>query len=268
LHPEIHGLITEAMDMHELQVWRRTSKSLYTHATGALRRTLVIILSPFFPFPCTFLRHLTRCKAVVGGLAAISFVLRDRSVRPSTLEVYVSKTRHDDFIRRLTTCIVNGPHIRRVVHRSVPWAYSLDRNILSYTTLHLKNGRRIIVYQSADVSSCSPLARTTNSALFTFVTEHTFGCAYPPLTLHKRALLSDLRLRNVLDIELDAITDLLKAGFTLAVSPSAWPEYPANIDNFPYPQETDTHPCFRDRFVCPFQARFFGDKGTLMGYMD
>ncbi|KAI0706586.1 hypothetical protein C8Q76DRAFT_629889 [Earliella scabrosa] len=254
--------------MNELQVWRHTSKTLYTHATGALRRFLIVILSHFFPFPCTFLRHLTRCRAIIAGLAAVSFILRDRSIRPSKLEVYVSKPRFNDFVRRLTTCAVNSHHIRRTVQRTLPSAYSLDRNILTYTTLYLKNGRRIVIYQSADVSACSPLARTTNSALFTFITEHTFGCAYAPLTLRRQSLLSDMRLRDVLDIELEAISDLLKAGFSLGISPSTWPEYPITIDNFPPPHEHDTHPCFRQYFVCPFQGRYFGDGGTLMGYMD
>lgn len=268
LHPELQGLLTETMDMLSLISWRRTCHTNYAQVRALLRRSLIVSLDPFFRHPGRFLRILTRYKAVIGGLTAISYVLRDPTVNSSVLEIYVSMFWYNAMVYSMSICPYNKATVARITARPSGIPFTIDRDVVSYTTFYLTNGRRIVVYRSGSVSPCSPLTRTPSTASMNFITEYSFGCAYPTLTLRRRALLSDMRLQAMTPLDRIVMNDLLKIGFSFAVCASAWPEYPVTPDNFPEPIQEDTHPCFRARHVCPFQGRFFGDSGSLVDLMD
>ncbi|KAI0708393.1 hypothetical protein C8Q76DRAFT_626811 [Earliella scabrosa] len=261
-------MIAEDLDITDLLAWRAVCRANYHQVAGVLRRTVIATITPFFHLPCSFLRYLTKYRAVIGGASAIAFILRDRSVVSDTLEVYAASFWYASLVARMSSCPSNGKDTDKITAHSMSPAYSAERDIKAYSVFHLKNGRRVIVYRSGAVSACSPLSRAVTTAHMAFITEHSFGCAYPALTLRRRALLSDMRLSHMGLLDKESFNHLLSAGFSFAVSPSAWPQYPATAENFPAPQDDDTLPCYRARYVCPFQGRYFGDPGSLIGLID
>ncbi|KAI0715417.1 hypothetical protein C8Q76DRAFT_796176 [Earliella scabrosa] len=224
---------------------------------------MTVTLRPFFSEPRTFLRHLTEHKAVVGGIAALSFLLRDPSVRCDVLQVFVGSFWYHNFVSALTNCPVNGQDVLNIRVRVAPRQYAMDRDIVGVTTFYLRNGRRIFVYRSGIISPCSTISRSPSTALMNFFTEYSFGCAYPSLTFRRRALLCDLRTTHLAPTDYIILACLLKVGFQFAGSPAVWPEFheglaTVHVDN----------PCFRHRFICPQQGRFFGDAGSLVDFVD
>ncbi|KAI0698719.1 hypothetical protein C8Q76DRAFT_633842 [Earliella scabrosa] len=215
-----------------------------------------------------FLRHLTEHRAVVGGVAALSFVLRDVSVQCDVLQVFVGNAWYHDFVSALSQCPANSGDIRYQRPTTVPRHYSAERDVIGVTAFYLKNGRRIIVYRSSIVSACGSLTRSPATAFMNFFTEHSFGCAYPSLTLRRRSLLRDLRHVHLTGVDYITLATILHAGFQLAASPAAWPEVSGMNPSVGGPLPPPNNPCFRERFICPQQGRFFGDPGSLTDFLD
>ena len=252
----------------DLLAWRAACRANYHQVAGVLRRTVIASITPFFHSPCTFLRYLTKFRAIIAGASAVAFILRDRSIVSSTLEVYAASFWYGSLVARMSTCPSIAQLTEKISTHAMSNAYSSERDVRAYTVFHLKNQRRVIVYRSGAVGACSPLSRAVTTAHMLFITEHSFACAYPALTLRRRALLSDMRLNRMSSFDKSSFDHLLSVGFSFAVSPSAWPQYPTTSENFPAPQDDDTLPCFRARYVCPFQGRYFGDPGSLLGLID
>ncbi|KAI0686632.1 hypothetical protein C8Q76DRAFT_636117, partial [Earliella scabrosa] len=268
LHSELQGMIAEELDILDLLAWHAVCHANYHQVAGVLRRSVIASITPFFHSPTKFLHYLTKFRAIIGGASAVAFVLRDRSIVSNTLEVYAASFWYGSLVARMSSCPSVAQRTDKITTHAMSNNYSTERDIKTYTVFHLKNNRRIIVYRSGAVSACSPLSRAVTTAHMTFITEHSFGCAYPALTLRRRALLSDMRLNRMSLHDKASFDHLLSVGFSFAVSPSAWPEYPTTSANFPAPQDHDTLPCFRSRYVCPFQGRYFGDPGSLLGLID
>ncbi|KAI0745190.1 hypothetical protein C8Q76DRAFT_606786, partial [Earliella scabrosa] len=265
LHPELHGIIADFMEIETLLRWRGVSRSQYHHGTASMRRTLLAILRQFFESPTKFLKHLTETKAVVGGVVAVALVLRDVTVVGSSIQVHAATFWYRRLVERLSTCPFLAPNVLRRRTLTIDVPYSVERDITTGTIFDLANGRTIVVYRSSLISPCSALSRLPLTALMTFFTEHTFGCAYPRLTLRRRALLSDIRLRTMSELDEQDFADLLMAGFSFAVSPTAWPEHRATDAD---PPRSNTHFCLRRQYLCPQQGRFFGDSGSLIALLD
>ena len=258
-------MVADLMDLDALLTWRAVSTNTYAVATTSLRHTLIGILRKFLSNPRTFLNHITETKAVVAGPTAVAFMLRDVTAVPSILHVYAATFWYGRLVERLRTCWELFPDVARIVSQNMDVPYSVERDITASTAFYLRNGKTIIVYRSCHISPCSPISRMPSSALMTFFTEFTFGCAYPALTLRRRSLLSDMRLRTLSPDDEDQLTSLLRAGFSFAVSPTAWEEYRTTAAEPPRP---NTHFCLRRRYLCPQQGRYFGDRGSLVGIMD
>ncbi|KAI0706481.1 hypothetical protein C8Q76DRAFT_629879 [Earliella scabrosa] len=251
------------MDIKTLRVWRAVCRQTYAESTGSLRRTIISIIQPFFPFPFTFLRHITSNRAMIGGVAAISFITRDPAISSKALQIYAGKLWYDSLVKTITSCSANKHRIARIRRSSAPEPFARERDIISTTSFHLHDGRAVIIYQAGAVSACSSISRLPLSALMTFFTEHTFACAYPSLTLSRRAILSNMRLGTACETDYLVMVALMQAGFEFAVNPCVWVEYrrPSGAPLVP-----DTYECLRHLYVCPQQGRFFGDPGSLVGY--
>ncbi|KAI0698723.1 hypothetical protein C8Q76DRAFT_633771 [Earliella scabrosa] len=253
------------MDLPTLISWRATCRALYTEVCGFLRRALHRIISPFFSHPLVFLEHLSQSRAVIGGIVALSFVLRDPYLRSDVLQLYAGCGWYNTFVDKLVNCGSNARDIDRYHTPSVLPSFTTERDIHSQTVLQLKNGRRIVIYRAKTASACSPVCRSPFSVFNTFVTEHSFGCGYPRLTLQRRSILSDLRL-GYMDSDDEYLFDLLcRSGFTFAVSPTAWSEFRRSVL---LPVRANSHLCARQWNVCPMQGRYFGDKGSFVDFLD
>ncbi len=263
LHPEIHILLAERMELPDLLQWRAVCMKTYHVADGVLRRAVQTILRPFFANPSVFLHLLTRYRGIVGGVAALSLILQDPTIRCSVLQLYVGSYLYQSFVAALLTCPFNSGTIQTVTYHTVPRRLSADRDVATLATISLKNGRCILVYRSGSVSPCSTLCRSPCTALMNFFTEHTFGSAYPALTSRRRALITTMRNPFAFDPDFVILASILAAGFTLGHSPASWSDY-KRVGQVRSPLD---NPCYRHMYICPQQSRSFGDSGSLTGFL-
>lgn len=66
-------------------------------------------------------------------------------------------------------------------------------------------------------------------------------------------------------MERAALDRLAAAGFSFAVSPTAWPEFRSTDVE---PRRPNSFHCTRRWDLCPDQGRYFGDKGSLVDFFD
>ncbi|KAI0745597.1 hypothetical protein C8Q76DRAFT_789965 [Earliella scabrosa] len=143
------------------------------------------------------------------------------------------------FVDQLTRCIQNGRKIATSTSTAIYRHTALDCNVSGQTVFSLKNGRTVVVYSNT-VSPCSPLSHSMSSALLTFVTEHSFACAYLRLTLRRRALLSDIRIGRMDDTDKAVFGDLAYAGFSFAHGDTVEWVHGADAEAMFSPQFVDT----------------------------
>ena len=118
---------------------------------------------------------------------------------------------------------------------------------------------------------------------------YSFGCSHPRLTLNRLALLADVDFPYLPAVQHVILDSLLKHNFSLAVSPSAWPNYRRCRQYHPLDASVESSPCstwpvldefgwkgaagivqecWRHHYICPSQGRFFGDRGSLVDFFD
>ena len=83
-------MFADEMDILSLLQWRAACRLNYVNGVGSLRRFLAQVIGRFFTHPSSVLPLLSQSRAVVGGVAAIGFVLRDHSVVSDTLQIYTT----------------------------------------------------------------------------------------------------------------------------------------------------------------------------------
>ena len=281
-------MFADAMDMPSLLKWRLACKANYIQVSSALWRSLLKLLRPFVPIPREFLDILTKYRALIGGEFALSFLLRDPTYLPPKLDVYVSDFEFDS----LCDAVLDDPHIRQsidsYVYTNNTIFDSLRRLISCTLTIRSSSGNIIYIHRSYTTSAVAPITRGSCTALSNFVTAYGFGCSHPMLTFKRRALLADLDFPFLPPLQRDEHANILKHGFTLSVSPAAWPEYQwpciplsdysASLTDGLEDGSADalqwTHPseaaqsCSRRFYTCPSQGRFFGDRGSLVVFFD
>ncbi|KAI0711626.1 hypothetical protein C8Q76DRAFT_694496 [Earliella scabrosa] len=253
------------MDMPTLMRWRATCRTTYTECKASIDRDIGRILRPFFPDFEPLLDLMTEHRAVVGGVAALSLVLRDPSVTCDVLQMYAGCYMYRYLIEKLSSSSVLSRQIVVREATEVPSQISVERDIAAATTFVLKTGKFFVVYKSGVISACSTLSRSPSTAHMTFFTQHTFACAYPALTLARRAILSDMRLETKCETDAAVNSALTRAGFEFDVDPRRWPEYNIPIHGGIPPM---SYACLRDLYLCPVQGRYFGDRGSLVGFFD
>ena len=120
MNSDVHVSILEMMALPERIQWRNTCRTLYVEVTEVLRRRLIAVLHPFFDDPPAFLRHLTEFRAVVGGIAALSFILQDASVTCDVLQIYAGRSTFAPLVTRLSSCPANSSNIVATRARAPP----------------------------------------------------------------------------------------------------------------------------------------------------
>lgn len=252
--------------MPSLLAWRRTCTVNYAHATAALKRTLTAMMNPFLSQPTAILDILSRYGAVIGGEVALAYVRRHQPFQPLTLEIFAGVSLYDPMCDEIFSDPRISPDIVHTTVSTTQFPYDLQRDILETTTIHLRSARSIYVHRSSTLSPLSPIARSLCTATMNFVTPHCFGCAYPRLMLDDKSLLSDLRLESMADFDKDIMRVLADQGIDLAVDPASWRQY--RLWSLSPAVTISGTACWRSHYICPNQARFFGDPGSLVEFID
>ncbi|KAI0722569.1 hypothetical protein C8Q76DRAFT_577850, partial [Earliella scabrosa] len=225
------------------------------------------VLRRFLQHPDALLQKLTEFRGIIGGTSALAFLMRDLSVSSDVLQIYVPAAFYRPMLDGLASCMQVASEVHDFEEVMVPRYMKTERDISAKAILRLKNGLRIVLYGALRNTACAPIARSPLSAFTSFVTDHTFGCGYPILTLHRRALFSDLRLMRMDAEDHELFAALCRAGFSIAVTPTAWKEFrPSSTATTP--TRPNSHFCSARWYVCPMQGRFFGDGGSLVGLLD
>ncbi|KAI0745185.1 hypothetical protein C8Q76DRAFT_606243 [Earliella scabrosa] len=223
------------------------------------------MIMPFVPRPKEFLRILTECHALIGGVFALGFLLRRPGFTVKVLDLFTS----DMWFQVLLEYLVYSPFISHhtifegIVHS--PTAYRRQRCIRRCAHFVTGSGLHILIHESNTLSPCSPIARTWTTVLMNFVTETSFACAYPRLTLQRHGLLADLALDIMAGEDFNSMSFLILQRVRFAMDSTVWPEYRARRRNFRLP---GIIPCLRDLYLCPDQGRYFGDPGSIMSFID
>lgn len=218
-------MFVDEMDMLDLTRWRLTCRANYHQAVGSLQRSVINMLRPFVLNPLALLDIITKHQAVLGGEFALAFVLRDASMLPMHLDIYASDFEFD----HLCTAIMSDDTLRSAfkTHESTNNSV-LDalRTLISSTlVITTTRGTTIHIHRSYTISPSAPISRASCTALSNFVTAYGFGCSHPLLTLNRRALLADQEIPELPFADRKVQQKLLTHKFSLAVSPTAWPEF-------------------------------------------
>ena len=257
--------------MASLIAWRATCRDAHLVATKELRHSLHALLARFVPDPIAFLQYLTRWGAIIVGEAALSHILHDPSVCNRTLELAIGNLVFHDFVHGLDHFLHSGPNAIGVnlVPKLAPPAWRSLRHITRITELELASGPVIHVYESASPSACDVVCGAWTTLLMNYVSESSFGCAYPRLTLNYRGLLCDGRIGCLRALD-QATHDRLRGhGAQFIFHSLAWPGPSYSISPYSSPTSPPSAaPCGKTIHVCPIQGWYFGDAGSLVVFYD
>ncbi|KAI0351706.1 hypothetical protein OH77DRAFT_1523837 [Trametes cingulata] len=260
LPPEVTRNVVDETDMASLLRVRKTCRALHDHAASILTSDRCRILRNYVDDPNLLCEHLTEHRAVVGGLAATKFILRDHTMPSPTLDIYVSNTNYDVLECRLE---------EDLDLRMVAVATKADGNdddffedhVIRVATFATPTRTRVIKVHTAEgPSALQPIAGAWTSALINWFSPEGFACGYPSLTLRRMAVSPRL---DILDDRLYELFDHLceQLGFEIARHATYLPRYAHH-------QTPDITPmryaCLSDIFLCHCQGRFFGDYGSLL----
>lgn len=207
-------------------------------------------------------RHLDDTRAVVGGFAALGFLLRDHDVCGQTLDLYASASRG----RRLEHVLREDPELGLSavqVQRLHDDYRIIGLHVARTATFTTNNGRFIKLHISSSLSTYDPIAISPTSALMNWVSPHAFACGYPSLTLQRRGL--GLLQGGPGSLEESLAANFNAIGFDIRPDPTTWPQYEALV---PPSRRSWQYACMRRLYICPHQGRFFGDAGSLLTVFD
>ena len=266
LSPEVLGLIVDQMDLPSLLAWRITCAVNYAHATAALKRSLTSAINPFMSYPHALLGIISRYSAVIGGEVALAFIRRHQSFQPQTLEIFASVSLYEPLCHELLSDSRITVDVISTTSATARYPYNQQRDILETTQIVLRSTRTIYIRQSSTLSPLSPIVRSICTAMANFVTPHSFGCAYPCLTLHDKSLLSDLTHGTIVEFDTAILRALADQQIEQAVDPTSWQQYQISPPTSTFAGATKA--CWRSHYICPGQSRFFGDRGSLVDFID
>lgn len=195
----------------------------------------------------TFWSILDEYRAVVGGMGALAFFLRDNSLLPLCLDIYVT----DRHVRPLEWILTDMEEMDLELVAEVNTFDDLPKHVYRACIFLAPSGKYVRLCWSMSDSVLLPIASSPTTALMNFVGSVTFGCAYPTLTLARRGFrrgssaLSAFDQQQVNNVANNADFVLLNRPRGTATS-------------------TTSYPCTRTSFTCPDQARFFGDRGSVV----
>ena len=227
------------------------------------------IIAEYYAYPTGFLSMLTWSRAVITGEAALAFVRRDRSLLGPELEVCVSCTFSDDLLQDME----RNPSFGHAWDDD-EWP-SLDYQRTTEFLYKTASGDLIRIICSPTESPFTPMCRYQSSALFNYMDNFSFGCAYRDQTLNCKAVTPDFwTLSLPVQERLLCITN--QGGFTQVPYPAlvAVPPVPVAFYNRfahhddPDDEELVNSMCLRSMYQCPGQGRFFGDPGSLIDFFE
>ena len=257
------------MDMCTLLSWRATNRRNYVDACRELRTSLEYLLADFVPSPAALLTLLTRTRGLLAGELAIRYILRDSSVPPQSLDIYIGSIWFDTFIESFGDS-------RELSGFQDDWSlttyigdYLQTRHVTDSLCVSLSNGNVINIHAAASPYACHALACSPSTIGTTFVTEFTFATAYPRLTFGRRAIMCWNLLATASDHELDMYDRLADSGLSFEEDPAVWFQ-PCGRPASDVPPSPSTAPsvCLRSLYLCPHQGRYFGDGGSMVCFMD
>ncbi|KAI0708388.1 hypothetical protein C8Q76DRAFT_600848, partial [Earliella scabrosa] len=175
------------LDMAAAVSLRNTCHQMRLHVAGAIRASLRVLLSGFVGESTEFLDALYSHRAVIGGEAALVFLLEDRPNIPPRLQLFVPRAWYPPYLERLHDLLF--PETLRIT--TMAGLSVSERAADECTIFTLHNTRAVVVWCSSTISALSPIVSGPCTALMNFVTTESFGCAYPALTFSRRCLLGD-----------------------------------------------------------------------------
>ncbi|KAL1942613.1 hypothetical protein VTO73DRAFT_4853 [Trametes versicolor] len=250
-------------DLLSLLALRITCKSLRVEVTTLLQAEKKALLAFYVSLPDNLWQHLEGACTVVGGLAALSFVLRSPELRPPSLDVFIASDQ-EQFLEQW---LEQDTALQLQDGTTEVWDLhdgdEMRLHVAQMRTYVCQNGRSISIHTSRSLSPLDPIAASVTTALCNWVSPVVFACGYPALTFKLRSVGRDVFRRNTSIGMLYA--HLVSSGFEIQSDPSAWEDYNALV-----PESTsDYHQsCMRSLYLCPNQARFFGDPGSIVAVVD
>ncbi|KAH9855225.1 hypothetical protein C2E23DRAFT_883188 [Lenzites betulinus] len=254
---ELTTMITSQCDLPSLITLRKTCRAFYLHANAVLLSDQRSLALHYVTNPDEFWSVLGETRSVVGGFGALSFLLRDKSVRPKDLEIFAPASLAAQLVIQMQnidelSLTVRTVRVHKHHYRTLPF------HVSRATTLVATHDRTITIYAFTSDSPLQPIARSPTSALINWVSADAFACGYPTLTLLRRTL---GRFPEASEEDLHALyKELLHNDFKVASEPFLWPEY----THLSTPSDPPwLFPCLRSLHLCPDQSRYFGDAGSL-----
>ncbi|KAI0698722.1 hypothetical protein C8Q76DRAFT_566175, partial [Earliella scabrosa] len=263
--PDAVTMIMGYMDIPSLIVWRSLCHDSYAQVAAILEQDLEELLNAFIPFPRRFLALLMEHKAVIGGEFALSYLLRREDFDAARLDVFVSQRHFEALVGEATHSPFFTPYVRFETMWTLPTMFVYSRAVQRSALFYTSRARQMYIHESLTASPCSPIARTWCTALMNFVTAHTFGCAYPRLTFQRQGIVSDLRIRGLRPEDYQTLGRLAEGDFALAHEPTHLFAYAHLALSVPIP---GVYRCLRELYICPDQARYFGDSGSMVVIID
>ncbi|KAH9855224.1 hypothetical protein C2E23DRAFT_883187 [Lenzites betulinus] len=263
LPSELLCLVINSCDMTTLLALRRTSVIFSFHITNILASDRDRLLSHYVPDCHSLKRHLLQARALIGGFSVLSFILRDPSIRPPCLEIFVPASS-SELLKRLlcedTTLLLQLDPSPPTLppHPSMTLAH-----ITTVTTFNAAHNRFVAIFTSTSETALEPIAASPASAMVNWLSPSAFGCGYPALTLKLQSIVMEPSDYDIPLILLYA--DLARHGFQISFEPHRFNNWSTRIPPSPIPSQ---QPCLRRWYLCPDQGRFFGDGGSLVMIID
>lgn len=230
--------------------------------TATLAADRTALAKSYVENPEALWQHLEAAGAVVGGLAALVFVLRSHALTPPPfLDIYVASHKAETLMTLLREDSSLGLGSERTDNVQPQLVDATRQKVARTTTYECSNGRTLNVHSSASYSALEPIAACKTTALCNWVSPHAFASAYPALTLNRRAFGRGICRSDTTVASL--YIRLYNYGFI--IEPDPWPTE-QNWGPLHHPR--GKLPCMRAVFLCPRQARFFGDGGSLLNVFD
>lgn len=248
--------VVDELDLPSLLAIRRVNRVLYDIADRSLWRARETLTSFYVANATKLWAIIEDVNGVVGGTAALAFFLRDFSLLPATLDVFVCHREAPPLEWMFDDLESADLRVMASVKDLRPTGQLFDFARQTYSFLSSK-GRRVDIHVTYSDTVLLPIASYRTTALINFVGSKTFGCAYPALTLRRQSLLSAVEAPRTGSAQLVLANLKAHGAFSLV----------SNLHSTGSVTEEKTSAfvlCQRTRFSCSAQGRHFGDAGCLL----
>ncbi|KAH9848087.1 hypothetical protein C2E23DRAFT_740328 [Lenzites betulinus] len=237
------------MDLPTMLAFRATSKQALRLVTRDLTRSLFLIVARFVPNPALLLAKLTRHNTFVSGSAGLQFFLRDLSVSPSNLDIFLPVDSLPPLLYHMLAeqgAFLIHPTPGSATIIPPPWHFLAEQGFILQTPRGM-----VTLWQSGVNTPFLPIVCAPTSIQILYVNPRHFGCGYPSLLFARRALIAR---PNVEGFD-EAVTKCQHRGIELRFFTHLWPDLAHH------------GPCASHLYLCPSQQRTLSDAGSLKARM-